>query len=673
LPSLLILCALACADARAGGPVAPAGDATVFLPAQLSQSPDASAYDLVLRVPGFSLVEADAEVRGYAGAQGNVLVDGVRPVSKNESVAELLKRLPAHSILRLELLRQSAPGVDMAGHAQLLNVVRRREAKQSTQVEAGFLAASDGWSAPALDIDHERKSGDDTLEFSLSNTPELDHDSGHGSVLSRDVLSGEQVRRDFDARVDSELREASADWQSDLVGGSFGASAAWREERSREDARELDPAAGTLLESLRERENLRETELGFRYGRELRAGGKLDLLLSQRLGRMHAAESASEDGEQERFDARSRSSEHIARAEWSYAAGPAWQLSFSAEGAINALDGRAQLSSDGLPVPVPGSDVEIEERRSEWAAGATWTATEAWSLDFGLRLERSRIAQSGDTELARDFRYWKPRAALDWQANAGNRLRLSLSREVGQLDFAEFIASASLDDEAITAGNAELEPEKTWRLSATWERRLWPGASLTLGFSHERISDVVDRLLLLGPDGEFDAPGNIGDGRRDTLDLQLSAPLDTLGLAGGLLRASLTWRRSQVVDPATGSSRPISGEEPFEGELEFSREMPAQRLHWGIALELGKHEQEFRFDEIRRESEAPGLSAYIERRFGRHWRLRAEAANLFSRRFEERREQYAGSRGTTMPEQIEDSEWRTPATIGLQLRHSSED
>jgi hypothetical protein len=67
------------------------------------------------------------------------------------------------------------------------------------------------------------------------------------------------------------------------------------------------------------------------------------------------------------------------------------------------------------------------------------------------------------------------------------------------------------------------------------------------------------------------------------------------------------------------------------------------------------------------------LSAYIERRFGRHWRLRAEAANLFSRRFEERREQYAGSRGTTMPEQIEDSEWRTPATIGLQLRHSSED
>ena len=669
---LLLLCLLACDIARAGEPLAAAGDATVFLPAQLSPSPDASAYELVLRVPGFSLVEADAEVRGYAGAQGNVLVDGQRPVSKNESVAELLERLPAHEIERLELLRQAAPGIDMAGHAQLLNVVRRRQAERSTQVEAGLFAESDGWSAPALAIDHERSAGDRGLQFSLDLVPELDHDSGRGRILARHPGDPQATRRNFDARVDSELREATADWQAPWAGGKFGASAAWREERTRGDTREFD-TRGLPEEALREREQLRESELGFRYTRELQAGGRLDLLFSQRLGWMHAAESARAGDDEELFDANSDSSEHIARAEWSAAVAPGWQLALSAEGAVNALDGRAVLASDGLPVPVPGSDVAIEERRSEVSAGATWTPTPAWSLDLGLRFERSRIAQSGDTVLDRDFRYWKPRVALDWQPRAGDRLRLSLSREVGQLDFAEFIASASLDDDAITAGNAELEPDKTWRLSASWERRLWPGASLTTTLTHERIADVVDRLIVLGPDGEFDAPGNIGDGRRDSLDLLLSAPLDRFGLEGALLRASLAWRHSEVTDPATSTTRPISGEEPFEGELEFSRDLAARRLHWGVALELGKHEYEYRFDEIQRESEAWGWQAFIERRFGRHWRLRAEAANLFGRRFDERRERYPGSRGGTMPEEIEASEWRTPGVVGLQLRHSSED
>jgi outer membrane receptor protein involved in Fe transport len=670
---LFFLFALSCDQALAGTPTVVATDTTVFEPGQLSKSADASAYDLLLRVPGFSLVEADAEVRGYAGAQGNVLVDGVRPVSKNESVKELLQRLPARSIERLELLRSAAPGVDMAGFAVLLNVVRRRDTQQSTQVEGGVLAASNGWAALALDIDHERQGDGGTLEFSLSIAPELDHDSGDGSTVVSDADGQQSTQSNFDARVDSELREVSADWKPRLAHGTLGASAAWREERTREDTQEFGADSGALEESLRERESLRESELGLRYGRDLGPGASLDLVLSQRLARMQTTESESDGDETEQFDASSDSSEHIARVEWSLEPAPAWHLSLSAEGAINALEGGATLRSNGQPVPVPGSEVRIEERRSELAAGATWSATAEWGLDFGLRLENSEVAQSGDTTLERRFQYWKPRLSLDWRPNADNRLHLSLSREVGQLEFGEFVASASLDDDTITAGNAELEPDKTWRLSAAWERQLWPGAALTLTAAHERITDVVDRLLVLGPDGVFDAPGNIGDGHRNSLDLQVSAPLDRFGLAGGLLRASLLWRDSQVTDPATGETRPISEEEPFEGEIELSREIPGRRLHWGVELELGKHEYEYRFDQVRRDSEAMGWSAFIERLFGRHWRLRAEAANLFGRRFEEYREQYPGPRGASDVEKTELSEWRTPGTFSLKLRYSRED
>ena len=40
-----------------------------------------TALDLLQRVPGFSL-DTGAELRGFAGAAGNVLVDGERPTIK---------------------------------------------------------------------------------------------------------------------------------------------------------------------------------------------------------------------------------------------------------------------------------------------------------------------------------------------------------------------------------------------------------------------------------------------------------------------------------------------------------------------------------------------------------------------------------------------------------------
>ena len=94
---------------------------------------------------------------------------------------------------------------------------------------------------------------------------------------------------------------------------------------------------------------------------------------------------------------------------------------------------------------LPGSDVRIEEKRIEAAFGATWKPADDWVLEAGMRIEQSSISQTGDTPLQRRFTYPKPRLALRWDAGERNQLRLSLSREVGQLDFSDFVASASLD------------------------------------------------------------------------------------------------------------------------------------------------------------------------------------------------------------------------------------
>ena len=112
---LVVACALP-AQAQAAQ-VAPAGQdgRNTYLPDYFSDTAPANAYDMILRLPGFSLVEADADVRGYAGASGNVLFDGSRPTSKRESLAGLLKRIPARSVQRIELIQAGTPGVDMGG------------------------------------------------------------------------------------------------------------------------------------------------------------------------------------------------------------------------------------------------------------------------------------------------------------------------------------------------------------------------------------------------------------------------------------------------------------------------------------------------------------------------------------------------------------------------------
>ena len=73
-----------------------------------ARSQPSSAYDMIQLVPGFRLQEGNAELRGYSGAGGNVLIDGRRPASKEETLETLLKRIPSDTVDHIELIRSSA-------------------------------------------------------------------------------------------------------------------------------------------------------------------------------------------------------------------------------------------------------------------------------------------------------------------------------------------------------------------------------------------------------------------------------------------------------------------------------------------------------------------------------------------------------------------------------------
>lgn len=631
----------------------------------------ANASDMVARLPGFTVVEADADVRGYAAAQGNVLIDGARPSSKREDIGQLLKRIPAASVERIELIRSGASGIDLGGFAVLANVVRKRNATAESAIESGGIASTDGWVAPLAQIEYGRRWDDRALDIALKFEPELDDDSGQGTIRSFDPEGLLAESAALDTRTIKRNSESSASWRQPLAGGRFTLTAAARGERARTDTQIAAALPGSDDETVAEDEDLTEAEIGARFVRPLGTHSTLELMVSQQRGWLDNVERSLEGDDQESFEEKTDTGESIARLdlthEWS------GRLSFSAslEAAFNFLESDAALIENGNPVALPGSDVRIEETRVETAVGATWRPAAPWSLEAGVRVENSSITQTGDTPLQRRFTYPKPRVAVRWDADDNNQLRLSLSREIGQLDFADFVASASLDSGLVSAGNAALEPDKTWRLVAAWEHHFWTDAAFTVSWTHDRIDDVVDRVLVITPDDVFDAPGNIGSGRRDTLAIELSSPLDRFGVTGAQLRSALLWRRSRVIDPVTGQSRGISEEKPVEASIEFTQDLPDWRFNWGLQVEhIAERETRYRYDEIRHESEGAGWTLFAERRMGEHWRVRAEATDLFGRDFQETRDKYDGPRSSSAIEEIERRNRRTPGYFSLTFRRS---
>jgi len=631
-----------------------------------------NAYEMLQRVPGFTIVEADEDARGYAAALGNVLVDGIRPSSKRESIADILKRIPATAVLRIELVRIGTAGIDLAGYPVVANVVRQQLSTTRAAIESGVVAATDGWAAVPVDAQYSVQRGDSLVDLALTIEPELDDDTGRGEI--RTISNGgDEASEHWDTWTHKELKQGIAGWRQPVAGGDLSLTASLL--RDDESVGTLTRPVGELgAEAARTSEGVTstESEVGARYEKSIRSGTNAEILASTRRNELERFERSSEVGSSEAFDEQTESGEDIWRLELDHDLDSrVVAFKTSLETTRNTLTSESQLVEDGEPVAVPGSDVDISEMRREAAIGVTASPSDAVSLEAAFRLEWSTITQSGDSPLRRDFSYPKPRIAVQWTPTVDDIWRLSVSREVGQLDFEDFVASASLETDVVTAGNAALVPEKTWRAAVEWEHRFNPDSSVTLGWTHELIDDVVDRILVTTPEDEFDAPGNIGDGLRNAFTLQYSTALGALGIPEGRVRAVVQFRDSRVTDPVTGEIRGISEEKPVEAQVEFTQEVPMWRGRWGLLVEhIAERETKYRFDEIAHESEDAGWTLYLERMIGTQWRLHAEVTDLFGRQFEEVRDSYGGPRSEAPLEEREIRRRTTPGVFALTVRRS---
>lgn len=610
-----------------------------------------SAYDMVVLLPGFRLIEGDAELRGFSGSAGNVLIDGRHPATKEMSLAELLKRIPAESVDRIELIRSSASGYDMQGYAVLANVVRAREGRLTGRLDAGYAWFEHGYADPRLAGDLSFQRGERTLDVQAALYRAIDDEHGFGS-RDRRAADGSPLRlAGYMQAEGTDTGELSASYGQPLAGGTLRVSGLYKDDRMFADIRHdvYFPASEVVTGS--EHEDTRATEGSLRFNRPDVAGGELEVLAMRRDTRVDAGETSAAPDGSEVSTATSDAVETILRGAFQRQWG-AVSLEAGAEGSRNTLDSRVALIEDGDPVPLPAADVGVAENRLEFFTTGTWRAAPAFSVEAGLRYETSRLVQSGDSAVQKSLSYLKPRLLLNFEASARDRLRFLAEREVGQLDFEDFASEASVTGGTVTAGNQDLEPGTLWLAELAWEHEVGRG-TVVLTARQEWLSDVVDRIAVVTDEGAFDAVGNIGDGRRRELQLDVDLPIDTDRISGVTIRGSVLARSSRVTDPVTGSERAISEDVPVEAAVALTQDLPGLNLRWGLNFAYRTVETEFKIDEIQSDSLANRVDAFVEFKPDARWTVRLYGKNLTDSPVIRTREVYAGLRSDSDVEFVE--------------------
>ena len=604
--------------AAAPAPGAPSR-VTSYEASYFTQYAPSSALDIVRRVPGFQLdlgaTQSDlgqVDVRGFAGTAGNVVFNGARPSSKAESLDVALARIPAQRVLRVEVGPGDLYGSDYAGKSQVLNIIMSAESGIDGNVTAGVDRRYTGYINTDIAGSAVIRRGNSTFNLSGGTGRSKQLEEGTDALI--DTETGEQVefRRKYNSYFNRDPYLAGS-WA--LERGSDNAyrlNARWQPSRFDLTQRNrVTTADGQRDDSLEQHYRNPFIELGGDVTRPL-AGGAIKLVgLATRRKRDDSDvyrvrdglidDNASVIGGFEQ-NVEAKRNETIGRLSWTRSNLAGFSFEAGAEAALNTLDSTVEYfefdeEGERVRIDLPLDDATVKEKRGEVYVSLGRNITPQIRVDGGLNYEFSNLKVRGDTSADRTLKFLKPNLAIDWQLGKGWHGRLSVRRTVAQLDFYDFISVAELSTDRVNAGNENLEPQRAWELRLMGERPLLGDGVIKLELGHDRVSMLQDRILIFDDEGDgFDAPGNLGTGKRSFAELTVDAPLTRLWSG---LRAKLTGtlQRTRVEDPISGEMRNFSGYFPtWEWRIDVRRD--AGKFSYGFVVNDYKRFTFYRTDEF---------------------------------------------------------------------------
>lgn len=642
-----------------------------------------TALDIARQVPGISLDFGNSDVRGFSGAVGNIVVNGARPSAKSESLETLLSRIPASRVVRVEVGPGDLYGADYAGKGQVLNIVLSSQSGFNGEVSASAFRRFTGRIEPNAEVTALLKRGDSSFNLSA------------GTGRNDTVEEGTDDLFDFagEALLEHRRKVNTIKERNPFLSGS------WALEKGENNAIHLNarwaPGSFYLSQSNHvtpvadpERDDILlqdyktpAIEIGGDISRPVGNGAIKLVGLATRRKRdnfdayyFRGLGGSPVLGGFEQFQ-KARLQETIGRLSYSKPKLFGFSFEGGVEVAYNKLDSNLDLfllddSGGKSRIDLPIEKATVSEVRAEGYLNAGRALSKTVRLDLGLRYEASRLKVRGDASADRSLKFLKPSVTLDWRPGSGWHAQASIRRTVAQLNFYDFISSAELASDRINGGNANLQPQRTWEMRLLAEKPILGDGLVKVELGYDLVSMLQDRVLIVTPEGAFDAPGNLGTGRRAFLDFNLDAPLGKFGLSGVRWKAQVTLQRTRVEDPISHENRRWTDFWPnWQWYTEIRRDSGA--FSYGFALSDRDRFYLFRTDEIYSNwNGGPFGTAFAEYRPDALTTIRLDANNIFDTNASAHRLLYRPNRTDPLPAFIENRERNIHVSFGLTVKRS---
>jgi len=526
-----------------------------YEPAYFSQFQPNTARDMVGRIPGFTLQDSDGGERGFGQANLNILINGRRPSSKSSGADEILGRITADKVTRIDIL--DGASLDIPGlSGQVANVIT---STGSLSGSWNYAARFEEGTEPQLTDGGVSISGSNTTG-SVEYAASLNHgiftfsEKGDEQFFDPDGVFYEDRSEDSNFEL---TRQANGNIANlNLSGGLRNQNFAAYENFS---AVTSDGQTGQSLFTSGEDEY--EYEIGADYSFPL-GDGNLKLI------GLHSYENSDFNRgfdvnvydistSKQAFNFLDKEAEFIGRAEYSWKSDAEhdWQLSW--EGAFNSLDSTTEFGLDD--VFFDPENVRVEEQRTEANVTHSRSLSDKLNIQASLGAEYSQIEVTTNEDPSEGFFRPKGFLALSYDANSRYTWRTKVERAVGQLNFTDFRTSRSLTDGTANAPNVKIVPTQSWNAELELERKDDKKLSGALTVFANYIEDPVDRILF--PDGT-EGPGNFED-------------------------------------PVTLVNRRQNQTTLWNYNLNLRHDIPQTSWAWGINFEQSRKSPLFRRDEIR--------------------------------------------------------------------------
>jgi len=569
-----------------------------YTPDYFAQFQPNTARDMVSRIPGFTLQGDENGERGFGQANLNILINGRRPSSKSSDANDILGRIPAKSVKRIDIVDGTT--LDIPGlSGQVANIISTAgklsgnweyiaRFEEGTEPQLGEAKASINGSRGNLEF----VASIDLRQRRLTQIGEEQFFDGSGQLIedrTEDLFSyGERPGIDLNLTYTPDNDHvANLNLSGELANSRRG---------NRETFTAIT-AAGTTGSSISDNgEDEYNYEIGGDYSFPI-GNGNLKLI------GLHTFENSDlnnafvffEDGAvpfRSRFDRDIDEGEFIARGEysWKSASSQDWQVSW--EGAFNFLDSTSEFTDSETALTL--DNVRVEEQRTEANITTSWELSEKINIQTSLGAEYSQLEVTTVDEPARTFFRPKGFISASYDASDKHIFRARLERDVGQLNFNTFVSSVDLTEDVANSGNSQIVPTQFWNGEIEVERKGGGLISGTAKVFARFIEDPIEQILFA--DGS-EGPGNLDNAFRYGVEGNMTWLLDKAGLKGGELELEGILEESTIEDPVTLLNRSINDTIIWRYDVTLRQDIPNSNWAWGVNFRQLKQDPFFRLDQ----------------------------------------------------------------------------